>query len=54
MVRYRQGALPRAVDRVTRSEDRHFHAHPFHAMFSLVASFVLGVLVALMLALLAE
>jgi hypothetical protein len=40
--------------RVTSSEDKYFHAHAFHAMFSLVAGLVLTVLVVAMLALLAE
>ena len=31
--------------------DSYFHAHPLHATFSLIASFVLAVLVVLMLVL---
>lgn len=33
-----------------RHGDGYFHVHPLHAMFSLVASFVLAVLIVLVLA----
>jgi hypothetical protein len=32
-----------------RHEDRYFHAHPLHTMFSLIASILLAVLVVMML-----
>lgn len=37
-----------------RSGYSYFHGHPFHSMFSLIAGFVLVVLVVLMLALSAK
>jgi hypothetical protein len=39
----------RTLEHFRRSGDSHFHAHPFHPLFSLVASFVLAVLVVLIL-----
>lgn len=33
-----------------RHEDRYFHAHPLHLTFSLIASFVLAVLIVFVLA----
>ena len=37
------------LEHFRRSGDSHFHAHPFHTLFALVAGFVLAVLAVLIL-----
>jgi hypothetical protein len=39
----------RTLEHFRRSDDRNFHAHPFHTLFALVAGFVLAVLAVLIL-----
>ena len=39
----------RTLDHVRRSGDSHFHAHPFHTLFALIAAFVLVILAVLTL-----
>lgn len=43
-------ALMKTLTHLKRHGDSYFHLHPQHAIFSLVASFVLAVLVVLILA----
>jgi len=40
----------RTLLHLRRPADSHFHPHPFHPLFSIVASFVLAILAVLILA----
>ena len=44
-----EGVLMKTMIHSKRHGDGYFHVHPLHAMFSLVASFVLAVLIMLVL-----
>jgi hypothetical protein len=44
-----EGAFMKTPIHLNRHGDSYFHLHPLHAMFSLMASFVLAVLIMLML-----
>jgi hypothetical protein len=43
-------AFMKTLIHLSRHEGRYFHLHPLHVMFSLLASFVVAVLIVLMLA----
>jgi hypothetical protein len=44
-----EGAFMRTPIHLKRHGDSYFHLHPLHAVFSLIASFVLAVLIVLTL-----
>ena len=44
-----EGAFMRTPMHLKRHGDSYFHLHPLHAVFSLIASFVLAVLIVLTL-----
>jgi hypothetical protein len=44
-----EGASMKTSIHLKRHGDSYFHLHPLHAVFSLIASFVLAVLIVLML-----
>lgn len=46
-----EGAFMRTPIHLKRHGDSYFHLHPLHAVFSLIASFVLAVLIVLTLVL---
>jgi hypothetical protein len=50
-IRFFGGRLPmKSLLHFKRHEDKYFHAHPFNLSFSLIAGFVLAVLIVFVLA----